>query len=790
MFAIVKKEIRAFFAGPSAYLTGAVFLVLNVCVLFILPPPYNLFDSGFAAMDGFFEWMPFIFLFLIPALCMRGFAEEKKTGTLESLLTRPVPEAAIVGGKWLAVFILLLLFLLPAFLYRFCLSELASPPGNIDKAAFWGAFVGVLLLGAVFISISLCLSACTRNQMMAFILSAAACALFYRGFDALSRLPLFGRADLLTASLGLQYHYRSLSRGVIDIRDVAYCVILSAGFFGLTAWRIARQKPSLKRPAVRLAGLLVLSGIGAAVWGGRWDLTADKRYTLLPVTKDILKQYETPVLVKVYLTGDLPAAFKRMEKSLRELLDEFRLYRSDLRYRFVDIYESESAKSDALVRELMEKGLEPTQLEVKTKEGMTRRLIFPCAELTIGDRTLPINLLQPQLGQDAQSTLNRSVENLELQLIQAIRLMEDPPAQRVAFLEGHGEWPFGRTLSVGKALSLFYRTERWAFGDTTPLEAYDLLIMARPTEAFSEAEKYRIDQYIMQGGKMLWLIDPGNAQMDSLRRKEEDLALLYPLNWEEVWFRYGFRIRNELVLDLNACPSPVVTGYMGNRPLIEFIPNVYRPVLLPVDSAVGRQLEPLCGEFAAGVDTIGNDIVKRPLLQTSAHTRRVPLPHAVSADLMREQIDPGCFDGGVQTVGWWLEGRFESAFKARRPETADFTSAFRARSEPTAMVVIGDGDLIRNDFDPRSGEALPAGFDAYAGRLYGNQDFLIRTVHLLCGHPEWIPLRERQIAWRLLDAARVEQTRGRWTVVLAAVPVALLFALGFGLGQLRKKNFR
>lgn len=790
MFAIVKKEIRSFFAGPSAYLTGTVFLVLNACVLFILPTPYNLFDSGFAAMDGFFEWMPLVFLFLIPALCMRGFAEEKKTGTLETLLTRPVPEAAIVGGKWLSVFILLVLFLLPAFLYRYCLSELATPPGNIDRAAFWGAFVGVLLLGSVFISIGLCLSACTRSQMMAFILSAAACAVFYWGFDALARLPLFGRFDLQTASLGLRYHYRSLSRGVIDVRDVVYYSVLAAIFFGLTVLRIARQRKSLKRPAIGLAGGLLLISIGAAVWGGRWDLTADKRYTLLPVTKEILQSGKEPVLVKVYLTGDLPAAFKRMEKSLRELLDEFRLYRPDLRYRFIDIYEAESAKSEALVRELMEKGLEPTQLEVKTKEGMTRRLIFPCAELTIGDRTLPLNLLQPQLGQDAQSTLNRSVENLELQLIQAIRLMETPPAQRVAFLEGQGEWPFARTLSVGKALSLFYRTERWAFGDTTPLEAYDLLIVARPTEAFSEAEKYRIDQYIMQGGKLLWLIDPSNASMDSLREREEELALLHPLNWEEVWFRYGFRLRNELILDLNACPSPVVTGYMGNRPLIEFIPNVYRPVLLPADSAVGRQLEPLCGEFVAGVDTIANALVKRPLLQTSAHTRRVPLPHAISADLMREQLEPEQFTGGVQTVGWWIEGVFESAFKARRPEAAASVGAFRAQSEPTAMVVIGDGDLIRNDFDPRSGEAFPAGFDPYAARLYGNQDFLLRTVHLLCGHPEWIPLRERQIAWRLLDAARVEETRGSWTVVLVAVPLAVLFALGFSLGYLRKKNFK
>lgn len=790
MFALVKKEIRAFFAGPSAYLIGTVYLVLNACVLFILPTPYNLFDSGFATMDGFFEWMPLVFLFLLPALCMRSFAEEKKSGTLESLLTRPVSEAAIVGGKGLGILFILILFLLPSFLYLYCLSSLAMPAGNIDRAAFWGALVGVILLGTVFIAIGLFLSACTRNQMMAFILSVVVCATFYWGFDALSRLPLFGRIDLQTAALGLRHHYLSLSRGVIDLRDVCYYIVWTAIFFGLTVWRIARQKQSLKRPALGLAGGLLLLGIGTAVWGGRWDLTADKRYTLLPVSKDILRAHDEPVLVKIYLTGDLPAPFKRLEKNLRELLDEFRLYRPDLRYRFIDIYEAEATKRDALIRNLIEKGLQPTQLEVKTKEGLTRRLIFPCAELTIGETTLPLNLLQPQLGQDAQSTLNRSAENLEVQLIQAIRLIGDPPTQRIAFLDGHGEWPFARTVSVGKTLSLFYRTERWTFGDTTPLAAYDLLIMARPTQAFSEAEQYRIDQYIMQGGKMLWLIDPSTANLDSLRHKEEDLALLQPLDWASIWFRYGFQVRPELLLDLNACPSPVVTGYMNNQPLIEWLPNVYRPALIPVDSAVGSPIDPICGEFVAGVDTLPNNLIKKPLLQTSAYTRRVPLPHAISADLMREQLEPDLFQGGVQTVGWWIEGEFESAFKTRQPDAPGHAAAFRPRSLPTAMVVIGDGDVIRNDLDASTGEAYPAGFDRYAGRLYGNQAFLLRTIHRLCGHPEWIPLRERQLAWRLLDAGRVETERLRWTFWLLALPLGLLAAVGAGLSHIRNKNFK
>lgn len=790
MISLIKKEIRLFFCGPSAYLIGAIFFVVNACVLFILPNQYNLFDSGFASLSGFFEWMPLVFLFLIPALCMRSFSEEKKSGTLESLLTRPISDMAVVAGKWISIFIILLILLLPAFLYRYSISFLAAPVGNIDIAAFWGAFMGTILLGAASISVSIFMSACTRNQMIAFISSVVVCAAAFWGFEAVSRLPFFGRFDLQIASLGMDHHYKSLSRGVIDIRDVLYYLSFAAVFYWATVRMLQKRINTSPRSWIYVIGVILVLEVLVHLWPGRWDLTSDKRYTLIPISKEILKSNDSPVLVKIYLTGDLPAGFKQLEKSAKELLDEFRIYHPSLRYQFVDIYASENEKSKAIVDELIQKGLEPTQLEVKTKEGMVRRLIFPCAEVAFDGKIIPVSLLLPQLGQSAQETLNRSVENLELQFINAIRILFDPPSKKIAFLEGHGELSYQHTVYAGKELSLFYKTERLALTDTTStLSDYELLIMAKPVLGFSESEKYLLDQYIMNGGKMLWLISPNNAQMDSLRTYETFLAQPEALNLDDIWFRYGFRVNKNIVLDMNSCPTPIVTGHIGQQPVIEFIPNIYRPILMPIDSLTGIKVDPLSSEFPASIDTISNSVRKEVLLITSNYSHKIKTPHVVASDLMRDNMEVEMFKEGPQNVSWWLEGKFESAFKAIRPASQAIVG-YKSESKPTVMVVIADGNIIKNELDYKTGMVFPTGYDRYENRLYGNLDFITNVVHRMCGHSEWIHLKNRKVSWRLLDAGRVDKWKNEWSWINMLLPVVLLAGLGLGIRIERRKRFK
>lgn len=807
MRSLLDKEIRLFFSGPLAYLVLAVFFTANALMLFVLPTSFNIFDSGYASLDTFFSWAPLVFLFLVPALCMRGFSEEKKSGTMEMLLVRPLSSLQVVTAKFGAGFLLLAVCLIPSFLYLHVVSALASPQGNFDLGAFWGAFTGLLLLGACFVAVSVYMSSLTQNQVVAFVLSVAACTVLYTGFDLFAALIPEGGLSLFVAKLGISRHYASLSRGVFDFRDLAYYLSVIVLFSGLTVFGLDKRRRIFRSRYVLAAFSLIVLDVLAALLPFRLDLTADKRYTLMPVTKRILQQDETPVYVKVYLTGDLPAGFKRLERSVRETLDEFRLYRPSIRYSFSDIHAMENQQArEALMQELAQKGIRPTQLEVKTKEGLTRRLIFPAAELRAGGRSVSVGLLSEQLGRGAEETLNNSIENLELQLVNAIRALSEKEPSRVVFLDGNGELTYSQTLSFGNALSSFYRVTR---AGLTPEPAallqkdsngtwhprYDVVVVARPEKAFTEPQKAVLDQYLMRGGRLLWLMDAGDGSLDSLKGRALYDAMPYHLNLDDMFFRYGFRIRPEMLLDRNAAPSPVVTGFMGEQPIIEFLPNYYCPVVEPEPSRMGEAACLAKGtgsvrlEVAAGIDTIENGLKKTPLLQTSAYSFKVRLPHAMSADLMREAPDLRRFDQGRQTVALLLEGRFPTAYPLVKPglEKAEGFS-FVKESEPSAMIVAGDGDMARNDFLP-DGQALPLGFDRYARRMYANGDFLVNAVHYLAGRQEWIDLKPRQVRLRLLDKAALEKHRKKYTVLAFVLPLGAVFLFGVSFLAFRRKRY-
>ena len=809
MFSLLRKEIRLFFSGPLAYLALFVFFTANALMLFVLPTEFNIFDAGYATLEPFFNWIPWMFLFLIPAICMRSFSEEKKLGTMEVLLTRPLSAGQIVWAKYTACFLLMFVSLLPTFAYLHTVSALALPQGNVDLGAFWGAYVGLLLIGAAFVAVCLFMSSLTDNQVVAFVLSVVACAVLYQGFGLFGAMSRQGGAGLVLSSLGMRAHYVSMSRGVLDLRDVAYFLVVGGVFLALTVRVVGRNKPFAWKKCGMLALFLVTVSVLATCLPVRLDLTADKRYTLMPVTKQILKEHRSPVYVRVYLAGDLPAGFKRLEKTVRETLDEFRVYNPGIRYQFVDLYAIEDeGQRQARMQELARRGVSPTQLEVKTKEGLTRRLIFPAAELLAGERSLAVGLLREQLGRGAEETLNHSMENVEVQLITAIRALFDAQPEKVAFLEGNGELTYTQTMSFGNALSVFYETSRVELtsdpcsllvldstGQWKP--RYACLVVAHPTRRFEEGAKAVLDQYVMYGGRVLWLLDPGDGSVDSLRGRDLHNAMLYDLNLEGAFFRYGFRLRNEMLLDRNASASPVVTGYMGQQPVIEYIPNFYCPLVEAEADRLPASLRPLADgtatlrlQVAAGLDTIENSVRKTILLQTSPYSFRVSLPHAMSADLMREHIDLERFNQGPQTVALWLEGSFPTAFPLVRPVMENASGfPFRSQSLPTAMMVVGDGDMARNDWSTDRQVAFPLGFDRYTGQMYGNGDFLLNAVHLLTGHPQWASLKAKSLPMRLLDKAKLEQERRFYTVFNFALPLGIVLLSGLLLAWQRKRQY-
>lgn len=807
MRALLTKELRLFFSGPLAYLVLFVFFAVNALVLFVLPTSFNLFDAGYANLDPFFAWEPLVFLFLVPALCMRSFAEEKKSGTMEMLLTRPVTRLQVVMAKFCAGFLLLVVSLLPVFLYLYIVSALATPPGNLDLAAFWGAFAGLLLLGASFVAVCVFMSSLTQNQVVAFVFSVVACTLLYAGFDLFAALIPEGGMSLFVSKIGISQHYSSLSRGVLDFRDLAYYLSLIVVFTGLTVAKLDQRKRFFFRSYILAVALLIVVDVLAVVLPLRIDLTADKRYTLMPVTKEILRQGKHPVYVKVYLTGSLPAGFKRLERSVRETLEEFRIYRPAIHYTFTDIYAIEKEEDrQVLMQELAQKGIQPTQLEVKTKEGLTRRLIFPAAELRMNGRSVSVGLLSEQLGRGAEQTLNNSIENVELQLVNAIRTLDEEEPQKVVLLDGNGELTYTQTLSLGNSLSSFYRVTRDDLTDNPASlllrdslgnwqARYKAAVIARPQKPFTEAQKAVLDQYVMYGGKLLWLMDAGNGSLDSLKGQSLFDAMPYHLNLDDLFFRYGFRLRNEMLLDRNAAPSPVVTGYMGSQPVMEYLPNYYCPVVEPEPAMMGKaacmakQTGAVRLQVASGVDTIENDLRKTPLLQTSPYSYKVRLPHAMSADLMRNPPDLRRFDQGRQTVALLVEGRFKTAYPLVRPQMENVANfAWKKESGESAMIVVGDGDMARNDMLP-DGQALPLGFDRYTGQMYGNGNFLMNAVHYLAGNEKWIDLKPRQVRLRLLDKTAIERQKNKYTALAFALPLAAVLLAGILFMYLRRKKY-
>lgn len=405
MFTLYKKELSSFFSSLIGYLTIVVFLVFTGLMLWVFKSDFNILDYGYAGMDGLFLIAPFLYLFLIPALTMRMFAEEKKNGTMELLLTKPLSEMTLIWAKFLAGLSLVFISLVPTLVCYFSVVALGDPVGNIDSASVAGSYVGLLLLGAAFVAIGLFASSLTNNQIVAFILAALMSAFMHLGFESVYRMGFLGDADLLVRSLGMSYHYDSISRGVIDTRDVVYFASVIAIFMMATRivlqsrkWHGWRNKKELRRShwIALVAGVLIIifANVISFYLFARLDLTAEKRYTLSKSTKTLLKQIDEPVTYRVYLEGEFPADFKRLQNETREMLNQFHAYNKNIKYEFVNPNDfSDPEERRVFYQKLMQKGIQPTQIQVNSGNGVTTQVLVPAADVMYKGNETSIQLL-------------------------------------------------------------------------------------------------------------------------------------------------------------------------------------------------------------------------------------------------------------------------------------------------------------------------------------------------------------------------------------------------------------
>lgn len=519
----------------------------------------------------------------------------------------------------------------------------------------------------------------------------------------------------------------------------------------------------------------------------RIDLTAEKRYTLSKETKEVLKHLDDVVFVKVYLDGDLPIGFKKMEERIHDLLDEFRIYAGDnLEYEFINPRKSEDAKErDRMMTELANKGLRITNIMDRDREGGTsEKPVVPGAIISYRKMEMPVNLLKNNASLSAEENLNNSIQSLEYELIQVIRRISTPP-MKVAFIEGHGELNQYEADDITMELLNYYQVDRIRIdSNARRLDGYAAVVIAKPSMPFSEADKFAIDQYIMKGGKVLFFLDEVKASLDTLVGGTT-LATLNSLNLDDMLFRYGLRINPSLLQDAVCANIPVNTAPEGTEARFYPAPWFYYPLLQPSrTNPATRYVQLVKSEFPSVIDTLGKDsLVKRTvLLSSSEYARLVKVPAIISLEEIQRKPSPQDFNLSYLPVAVLAEGSFKSVFRNRMLNDLGIKGSytFIPQGKAAKILLVADGDIIRNEvlYRPDGVMKLPLGFDRYSKMTFGNKDFIINVINTMTDDAGLIRLRSKEFRLRLLDKTKLRTQRVTWQVVNTLLPLLLVALAG------------
>lgn len=539
----------------------------------------------------------------------------------------------------------------------------------------------------------------------------------------------------------------------------------------------------------------------------RADLTSEKRFTLTDATRELVRELPDVVYVKVFLTGELPADLQRLSQATRDLLDEMRVEQPErIQYSFVDPNASPDDKTRREVYDnLQQQGLTYSSIRLREKGAFTERIVFPGALVSFRDKTVPVQLLKTQLRAPDADIVNRSVNNLEYELASAIRQATTLRKARIAFLEGHGELSGIQIADATRALREQYDVStvridekldalsRKADGVKYRINDHQLLIVAKPDSTFSQRDRYVLDQYIMNGGKVIWLIDAMNANLDSLRTNQYSLAVPYPLELDDLFLAYGVRINKDLLLDRSCAPIEIYTQPYGNQRKLERFPWYFEPVSIPESThPIVSNIDPVHFRFASSIDTLSTESIKKTiLLTTSPYSRMLRNPVRISLNIV--ELDMGLDRNSTphMPMAVLLEGAFTSAFRDRLPTafTNDPQVAYREQGTRTAQIVIADGDVIQNRVDAASGMPYMLGYDRYAnGKIYGNRELLINAVNYLLDDKALISIRSRTIALRQLDPQRVEKERTGLQVFNVGLPIVITIIAGIAYHYARRRR--
>ena len=556
----------------------------------------------------------------------------------------------------------------------------------------------------------------------------------------------------------------------------------------------ANKSNTLKQFGIVFLALIVINLISHFFFK-RFDLTQDKRYTLSETTLNIIKNIDSPLYIDVYLDGNFPPEFKRLQNETKQLLEEFSAYNSNIVFQFKNPIEKETMRVEVM-KEFYERGMQPLSITVEDKGKQSQEVVFPWAQATYGKKFTKVSLLKNLMGASTEEKVISSVQHLEFGFAEAITKITKEKQKKIAVIKGNGEL-------IEPLIADFLTTvkESYYIGPFTldsvanqpvqtlaALKKYDLALIAKPTEAFTEAEKQVLDQFIMNGGKTLWLVDAVAADMDSMYN-ETGTILAYPreLNLTDLFFKYGIRMNPQLIKDEYATPIKIASGNQGSETQLKQYNWKFSPFIYPTSThPIVKNMEGIKFEFSSPIELLKNDVKKTVLLSSSEYSKTIGTPAPISLSLINEETTPEEYAGkGLLPVAVMMEGKFKSAYQNRVLPFDDKT--FQSVGKETKMIVISDGDVIKNQFD--KGMPLELGFDKWTNQLYGNKEFLLNCVNYLLDDNGLINIRSKDVDLPLLNKEEVYANYTSAQLITVGLPILILAIFGILFTYLRKKRY-
>ncbi|OYY99679.1 MAG: gliding motility-associated ABC transporter substrate-binding protein GldG [Sphingobacteriia bacterium 28-36-52] len=792
MWMICKKEWQQFFAS----------------LLFFVFPDTSLLNFGYASLAPFFQLMPWLLLFLIPAITMRSISEEMRTGTYEILQTLPLSLRQIILGKYLGVLFIVLIALVPTIVYAFSMQAL-SITGGIDLGATIGSYISLFLLAGVFAAIGIYASSVTNNTIAAFGLGGLLSFALFAVFTAIAKLSLFsGGADYYIELMGIQLHAANISRGVLAASDIIYFVAVIGFFLYITQLQLTKATKKSTKAMAAIALLVSVTVVGAKM-SQRLDLTEDKRFTLSSSTVELLEKIDSTITVEVFLTGELPTDYKKLSIATNDILASFNNHANN-QIRVIFRNPGEGLANDtakAVLYDSLQK------MGVVFEEATSDQFIIPSALVYYQKNQPPIavdlrssrkiykqfNVLTEEPQEDVEATRNAAEALLENKFATAIDKLIRKEVPTIAYVVGNGE-PTDLTVNdLGESLRNDYRLGIFDLKQAYPDAAIiKTMIIVKPKQNFTEEDLLKLDQYVMNGGNIIWFIDKLHAELDSLKRTEgQYTAFDRGLGLDELLFKYGVRINGDLLQDLNCSKIPLVIGKNPDGIRMQRVPWPYYPLLSArTPNPISANLDRVLPIFPSSIDTVmAKGIQKTILLASDTNSRILPSPALVSLNSVQSQEDLYSFNKSFVPVAVLLEGKFNSLFSNRLPKVVmDSVQANTGRpylskaTKAGKQIVVADGDIVTNEVSNTTGP-LPMGLIQMENYRFANKAFFLNSIDYLSSDNSLFQSRNKTVVLRLLNKQKLQEQKTFWQLINVLLPVAMVLLIGYLFQWWRKKRY-